>query len=403
MMKVFKTTGFTAVALTTLLLLSNGTQAQTTGPRWIGAWGASPSGTLGSASYQGFTVRQTVHPSISGNQYRVRLSNDASAQPITIGPVLASMSGTTPGSINAGVSLPVLFGGQSTITIPANGSVLSDPVPGYVFAQSDFTVGFYVAAESVGPTDHTYGQSTVYVAQGNQVASPQLTGAVSITARPILAELDILQPAAAGTIVTLGDSITDGYGSTVDANHRWPDTLATRLQQNTAVPLLGVVNAGIGGNQLTRDGFGASALARLARDVLAVPNLRYVTVLIGINDIGFSASLQIPLQASDLIQGYKQIIAKMHERNVKVLIGTVMPVGGSAAFSPFEETIRAQVNTWIRAGQGFDGVLDFDAVVRNPSAPGQLLSGYDSGDHVHPNDAGYAAMANAIDLSLFAQ
>ena len=390
------------LALSAVFCTTRGVHAQAASPNWVGTWGASPSSTT-QTMYQGMTIRQTIHTTVGGTQYRIRLSNDLSSAPVTIGPVLASVPGSSPGSINTQFGDPVLFGGSSTVTIPAHGSVVSDTVLGTIFSENDFTISFYVVAETTGLTQHDTALATGFYALGNQVTSPTLTNPQTITQRLVLAGIDFLQPGnAAATLVTLGDSITDGFQSTPDTNHRWPDFLALRILPSTLAVRPGVVNAGVSTNELLHDDVNPGALSRLSRDVFAVPNLRYICVLIGINDIGlsFNQFFQRPLAASDLIQGYKQIIDKAHELNVKVIMGTITPVGGSTAFSPAEEVIRKQVNAWIRTGQGFDGVVDFDAVLSDPSVPSQLLAGYSSSDFIHPNDAGYKAMANAFNLSL---
>jgi len=370
---------------------------------WIGAWGASPSGTTKTESFVGETVRQIIHLNGGGRAVRLRLGNALSGDRLILGGVRIARPGTAPGTIAPETDQPVTVAGRPIIAVPPYATVLSDPVRLPVDSGTDLSVSLFVAA-SRGPTTHELGSDTALVAPGDQTRSVSLDGATTRDTRIVLSGVDVETVAAAGTppagtIVALGDSITDGLRSTTDLDRRWPDVLAHRLRIAPGLGSLGVVNAGISGNRLLRDTNGPNGLSRLPRDVLALPSLRVICVLEGINDIGGGATSSDPalrVTAADIVAAYGQIIAQGHERGAKVLIGTLTPFSGAG----IAEQVRSQVNAWIRAKDGFEGVLDFDAAIRDPRKPTQLLARYDSGDHIHPNDDGYAAMADAVDLDL---
>jgi lysophospholipase L1-like esterase len=301
--------------------------------------------------------------------------------------------------------------------------VLSDPVDLDVPALSDLAVSLYLPGTVQATTIHGSAFQTNYVSlAGDFTGAATLPTQRTITSWPFLTEVDVSAPGA-GAIVALGDSITDGAVTTVDANRRWPDLLSLRLQttrdQATSPALralnsrLGVVNRGIGGNRLLRDPgeqplFGRAALARFDRDVLATAGVRHLIVLIGINDIGHPGTGTIPVSeavtAQDLIAGYRQLIARAHTKGIPVYGATLTPFEGTIFpnyYSPEKEAVRQAVNNWIRSSDEFDGVIDFDRAVRDPAHPTRMLPAYDSGDHLHPNDLGMQAMANAIPLDLF--
>ena len=254
-------------------------------------------------------------------------------------------------------------------------------------------------------TLHLTGQQTAYVGAGDQTAASTLAPTFTTTARFLLSGVDALQGGLAATCAAFGDSITDGYRSTVDANHRWPDYLAQRLQGSGVLSGLAVANEGISGNRVLADGYGPNALSRFDRDVLSRPGVRFVTLLEGINDIGFPSqfgpSAGPEPTADQVIAGYRQLIARAHERGVLVFGGTLTPYQGASYYASAGEAIREALNAFIRSSGEFDGVIDFDAAVRDPSNPLRFLPAYDSGDHLHPSDAGYRQMADSVDLSLF--
>jgi lysophospholipase L1-like esterase len=285
--------------------------------------------------------------------------------------------------------------------------VISDPVDLAVPRLADVAVSLYVPDEAGMPTAHAIGLHTAYIARGNAVGAATLGATETTTTYPWLYSVDVSAPSDAGVIVTFGDSITDGYATTVDKDQAWPTLLAARHASSSATEQLGDVNAGIAGNRVLRTGVGASALARFDRDVVTRAGVRWMTLLEGINDITFTAIPGVPrteaVSADDLIWGYRQIIDRAHVYGIKVMGATIMPVQGVATYTEEGEAIRQAVNRWIRTSGAFDAVVDFDAVVRDPHKPSRIRPEFDPGDHVHPYDAGNAAMAAAIDVSVFAR
>jgi lysophospholipase L1-like esterase len=251
---------------------------------------------------------------------------------------------------------------------------------------------------------HSGANETNYVsAAGNHVGEPAFTNSTTVPSWFLLARVEAMAPANAAAIVTLGDSITDGTRSTSGTNSRWPDVLARRLQQNPTTKHLSVLNAAIAGNRVLSEAnaaFGINALARFDRDVLAQPGVRFVTVLEGINDIGMAGRAPSPT-AAELIAGHQQMIERAHVRGLKIIGATLTPFEGAAYYTPEGEAKRQAVNTWIRTSKAYDGVIDFDGVIRDPAQPTKFLPAFNSGDNLHPNDAGYKAMGEAVDLALF--
>ncbi|WP_081897578.1 SGNH/GDSL hydrolase family protein [Massilia sp. BSC265] len=377
---------------------------------WTGTWGTAPSGPPPEASLQTFTdqtLRLIVHTSTGGNRVRIRVSNEFGATPLTIG---AARIGLRAGGsdVAAGTDRALTFGGRAFVTIPPGAPALSDPVELNVPPLSDLAVSLYLPGTVQATTVHQLALQTNYVSlPGNFTAAPTLPVQRTIQVWPFLTEVDV--DTAGPTIVTLGDSITDGTRSTPDTNKRWPDWLARRLQTERDPVLginarFGVVNRGISGNRLLSNSpnplAGRSAQERFDRDVLATAGVRYLVVLIGINDIGNSSPTN-PVTAEDLIAGYRQLIHRAHAKGISVIGATLTPFEGAGYYSPEKEVIRQAVNNWIRNNDEFDAVIDFDRVTRDPARPTRFLPAYDSGDHLHPNDLGYQAMGNAVSLALF--
>ena len=378
--------------------------------RWTGTWGTAPAGPPPAANLQTFTdqtLRLIVHTSIGGNRVRIRVSNEMGTTPLTIGAARIGLRATG-SDVAPGTDRALTFSGNASITIPPGAPVLSDPVELNVPALGDLAVSLYLPGTVEANTIHNTGLQTNYVSlPGNFTAAATLPVQRTITAWPFLTEVDV--DSAGPAIVTLGDSITDGTRSTVDTNNRWPDWLARRLQ-TVRDPVagingrLGVVNRGISANRLLSNPVnllgGRSILERFDRDVLATAGVRYMTLLIGINDIGNSPNTA-PIPAADLIAGYRQVIARAHAKGIAVFGATLTPFEGAGYYSPEKEVVRQAVNNWIRSSDEFDGVIDFDQATRDPSHPTRFLPAYDSGDHLHPNDLGYQAMGNAVPLTLF--
>jgi len=377
---------------------------------WLGAWGAAPAGPPPDASLQTFTdqtLRLIVHTSIGGNRVRIRVSNEMGGTPLTIG---AARIGLRAGGsdVAAGTDRALTFGGRSFVTIPPGAPAVSDPVELNVPPLSDLAVSLYLPGTVQATTVHQLALQTNYVSlPGNFTAAPTLPVQRTIGVWPFLTEVDV--DSTGPTIVTLGDSITDGTRSTPDTNKRWPDWLARRLQTERDPVLginarFGVVNRGISGNRLLGNSpntlAGRSAQERFDRDVLATAGVRYLVILIGINDIGNSSATS-PVSAEDLIAGYRQLILRARAKGIGVIGATLTPFEGAGYYSAEKEVVRQAVNNWIRNNDEFDAVIDFDRATRDPAHPTRILPAYDSGDHLHPNDLGYQAMGNAVPLSLF--
>jgi lysophospholipase L1-like esterase len=360
--------------------------------------------------FSGQTLREIVHTSIGGGTVRVRLSNVFGKQGVEIGAVHLAVRGKD-AEIASGTDRTLTFSGRPSVTIPPNAMILSDPVKLAVQPASDLAVSIYLPNRALGGGVHYAAEQTSYIGPGDQAAAPAISQPQPVTSWIFLAGVDVQASESAGAVVAFGDSITDGARSTLDANHRWPDILAARLRARKGREL-GVVDAGIGGNRILHDAqsnvrFGVNALARFDRDVLEQPGVKYVVVLEGINDLGHagsSAPLSETVTADDLIAALRQLIARSHERGVKIFGATLTPFEGTVFngyFSPEKEAKRKALNQWLRTAKEFDGVIDFDKAVSDPAHPDRVLPAYDSGDHLHPGDAGYKAMADSVDLTLF--
>ncbi len=378
---------------------------------WRPGWASAqmvPEGdnALPAGTYRDATLRQIVRTTIGGAKLRVRLSNAFGTAPLTLAAASVARAPDNRGHAVDPASLrPLLFDGARTVTIPAGADMLSDPVemaqPLPAFA--DLAVSLHYRADPSVQTGHPGSRATSHIAPGNQVDAPALANARTAERWFQITGVEMLTCTATPVIAILGDSITDGRGSTTDGNDRWPDVLAGRLGGRVAV-----LNQGIGGNRLLLDGLGPNALARLDRDVLALPGVTHLIVLEGINDIG-TATRDAPIGAADhaalvarMTGAYRQIVERARAHGIKVIGATIMPFMGFDYYHPDaqSEADRQAVNSWIRAPGQFDGVIDFDAVTRDPTQPDRLLPAYDSGDHIHPNPAGYKAMGEAVPLDL---
>jgi lysophospholipase L1-like esterase len=393
--------------------------------RWVGAWSASPQPptalTANGISQRGFadqTLRLIVHPHAGGSWLRLRLSNTFGDRTVTFGRVEVGQR-QSGAALVAGSNHLVTFGGRRSVMIPVGAEALSDLVPLQVRAEQDLAVSLFVPGQTGPATWHWDARQTNYISTAGDHADDVggAAFATTVTSWFFLDDVDVRPAPTMGAVVTLGDSITDGAASTIDANHRWPDFLARRLLSLPPSRQESVLNQGISGNRVLHDSpcFGVNALARLDRDVLAQTGVRQVILLEGINDIGFSnvtASHSPPgisfqcftpntnVTAAQIIAGYQQIIAQVHAKGLKIIGGTLTPFKGAFYYSAAGEAKRQAVNHWIRTSGAFDGVIDFDRAVRDPADPLMFLPKYDSGDHLHPSDAGYEAMANAVNLHL---
>ncbi len=375
---------------------------------WVGTWAAAPfSGdpwhhvpTLVDS-----TLRQIVHTSVAGRALRVHFTNEFGTEPLRIDAasvaISAGDSAIQPGSIRS-----LTFGGRPSITIPPGAQALSDSVDLSTPNFADLVVSLFLPLQRISNVSgHSGAQQTNYIQSGNEVGAPRLSAPTTTPSWFFLKGVDVLPvvPQSAA-VVAFGDSITDGAHATENENHRWPDYLAVRLHNNPATANLSVLNQGIGGNCVLITCTGPNALARFDRDVIAQAGVRYVIVLESINDIGSLHNVNQPdyhLTAEDLEQGLGQLVARAHEHGIKVFGATITPYQGAGYFTEKGEQIREAVNTWILTSGVFDGTVDFDKATRDPNHPLVFASQYDSGDHLHPKDAGYSAMADSIDLSLF--
>ncbi len=418
-----------------LLILPTRNSAQ---DNWIGTWAAAPQAAFRGRvqTFQNQTIRLIIHSSVSGKKVRIKISNTFGDQPLRIGAAHIAHR-TSDADIDPASDRALKFHGCSSVTISVRSMAVSDPVDLDVPALSDLAISLFFPETTAVTTSHILAKQTNYVSAetGDATSQTKFPVAKAITSWPFLTGVDVAASARSAAIVAFGSSLTDGDGSTKDANRRWPDVLAERLQNAGAEAAeLGVLNEGIIGNRLLSDtqsprqaggppplgpvyeqlgpGLGQSGVARFDRDVLAQAGVKYVILALGVNDMLFPGSF-IPqnetVTAKDLIAGNRQLIARAQKKGVRV-IGTTIPPFEHAVFqNPFydrfysleNEKIRQEVNAWIRTGGEFDGVIDFDQAVRDPEHPTQILPAFDSEDHLHVNNDGNVAQGNAIPLSLF--
>jgi lysophospholipase L1-like esterase len=422
-------------ACSLLLATSLVAAPQPGGDHWIGTWAASAqhwsAGRL--QSFHNQTVRLIVHASAGGPKARIRISNTYGDQPLHVDAVHIARR-TTGADIDSSSDRAVTFGGQKSVAVAPRSIAVSDPVEIEVPPLSDLAVSLFFRDTVMATTSHSLAKQTNYVSpeEGDSTAEAKFTVARTMFSWPFLTGVDVAAPAAAFSIVAFGSSLTDGDGTTRDANKRYPDVLAERLQKcaRRDAPI-GVLNEGIIGNRLLRDAnsprqkggpfgpvfedlsgvIGESGLARFDRDVLQQPGVRYVILGLGINDILFPGTFtpaSDAVSAKDVIAGDRELIRRAHKQGVRAIIGTLPPCEGAVFAGPTihfctpeNDRVREEVNAWIRTTGEFDGMIDFDAAVRDPNHPSRILPEYDSGDHLHPNDAGNVASGNAVPLALF--
>jgi len=375
------------------------------GDSWVTTWSASPQvagrETLAGVGFDGQTIREIIFTSVGGDPIRLELTNLYGTAPLRVGRVTVAVAG--PGAaVRPGTIHPVIFGGSASFRIPAGTQILSDPVAMRVQSLQDLAVSIYLQGRTGAATGHTWAQEVNWVSTPGDHTAEEGAGAFVVRTRSwyYVSDLLVRSPGAAGTVVALGDSITDGVGSTVGADARWPNDLARRLDALGGPPLA-VADEGIGGNRVLTGAAccGVSAEARFERDALDQPGVRDIIMLEGINDIGFTARLPDPrahISAAQIIAGYQRLIGQAHARGLKIFGATLLPFQGAGSYTAAAEATREAVNTWIRTSGAFDGVIDFDAAMRDPADPLRLNPAYDSGDHLHPNDAGYQAMADVV-------
>jgi lysophospholipase L1-like esterase len=357
---------------------------------WVGTWGCAlqltearnlPPAVPGLANH---TLRQIVHTSIGGKRIRLRFSNEFGSEPVEMKAVSLTLSGSD-------TARAIAFHGESSVVIPAGKAIVSDELDYDLAPLTDYalTIAFGNMSNTV-VTGHPGSRSTSYLTTGG---APQ-----TFAHWYIFTGIDVVADASASAVVILGDSITDGRGSDTDGNNRWTDNLARRLPDDAATRNVGVLNEGLGGNAVLSGGLGPPALTRVDRDLLGQSSARWLIVMEGVNDIGVARSESI---AGDLIAAYQRMIDTAHAHHILAYGVTVLPFGKSMYDSPAHEAARQAVNAWIRTSGKFDAVIDGDAALRDPATPNILLAAYDSGDHLHPDVAGYQKMAEIIDLKLF--
>ena len=382
---------------------------------WVATWGTAESllrpqppatppaqPAPGTTGFKNQTVRMIVRTSIGGEHLRIKVENAFGSAPVTIGAAHIALRAKD-SAIVAGSDRALTFSGKPGCMLSPGVQRISDPVDLKVPALTDLAVSLYFPGETGPPTNHATGLHTTYISrEGDSTGQSSLSDAATSEAYYYLAAVDVEAPADAAAIVTFGDSITDGTRSTPNTNHSWPALLAARLAHDKKTQMIGVSNMGISGNRVLYDGSGASALARIDRDVLSQSGVKWLMLLEGINDIGRvgTSSPEAPT-ADDLIAAYRQIIEIAHTHGIKVIGCTLTPYEGAGYSREPGEAVRAAVNTFIRTGGAFDAVVDFEAATRDSANPRQIRASFDPGDHLHPNDAGYQAMADAVDLSIF--
>ena len=416
-------------ALLLLTLCAMTTRAQSTrnasGDNWVATWATAqqlllapvPGGSKDHErsklpdSLQDETIRMIIHTSIGGTRLRVHLSNAFGATPVTLGAIHIANRNGQGSQIVADSDRTITFNGKGSISIQPGVIVVSDPVDLDIRPEADLAVSLFLPKATGAPTNHLLGLHKAFISKGDTTSQAVMPEPVETTTAYLwLAGVDV-STASPGpfSVVALGDSITDGYATTMDANRAWPALLAKRLASVGPQPGIAVVNQGISGNQVLRDGAGVSALARFDRDVLSQAGVKWMILLEGINDINLHTrvSPQVPLPTSDdltsddLIGAYVQLIERAHTHGIKVVGATITPEEGVWIASKRGEEVRQAVNKWIRTSGRFDAVVDFDAAIRDQNHPEKMRTEFDSGDHIHPNDEGNQAMANAFDPSLF--
>jgi len=346
-----------------------------------------------------------VRTSVGGDSLRLTLSNARGVDNVRIGAVHVALRERGSATV-MGTDRSVTFGGDASFSIEPGALVVSDPVALSVPPLTELAISLYLPNRTDGVTTHEFALNTTYVVAGNAADAAALPNATSNLTYFWLTGIEVLAQSEVAAVVAFGDSITDGVTTTPDAHRAWPALLAAKLQSDPATSRWAVINAGISGNRVRRDVIGRSAGGRFDRDVLARAGVEWLVLFEGINDITFSALPDVPADqrttADELIESLSQLVDRAHARGIKVMGGTLMPMSGLWLYNAETDAMRQRVNEWIRTSGKLDAVADFDAATRDPNQPARLLPAFDSGDHIHPNDAGNAAMADAIDTAIFA-
>lgn len=400
---------FLSVAVACALAFSNGFAALAEN-QWVATWVSAqqltePDNMPPEPGLAGTTLRQIVQPTLAGSRLRVMVSNQYGEKPVVIAG--ARIARSTGGSaIDRATDQRLTFNGRNGVTILPGTAMLSDDVAFAVTPFENLTVSTHVVDVPANLTGHPGSRTTSFIQPGEALSATEFAQPRQTDHWYLIASIDVLTDPAASAIVVIGDSITDGRGSTTNQNDRWPNLLARRLHADPATSNIAVLNQGAGGGRVLRDGLGDSALRRFDRDVIAVPGVKWLIIFNGVNDLGTAVGARAngapAASAEDLIAAYRQMIVRAHSHGIRVIGATIMPFEGfTAYFTPESEADRQSINSWIRDSGEFDGVIDFDAIARDPARPSRLSAEVDGGDHLHPSAAGYQIMADAIALALF--
>jgi len=393
----------------------SGAQAAANAEVWVASWGTSqqvpePQNALSTEDLRDATVRQIFHLSVGGRALRLHLSNAFGTEALHFTSVhVARPLSSSSSAIDVASDRPLTFAGITDVEVPPGAEFLSDPLDFPVAPLSDLAVTFHLDAPPARQTGHPGSRATSYYVHGDFVSAANLIEPKHVNHWYQVAGIDVQTGPGGAAIAVIGDSITDGHGATTNGNDRWTDVLARRLQDSPSTRNIGVSNQGIGGNHLLTDGLGPNVLSRFDRDALAPAGVQWVIVFEGVNDLGGLARLDEVTAAEHaslvrrVVAAYQQVIARAHAHGLRVYGATITPYVGSTYYhpGPMSEADRQAVNQWIRTAGHFDALIDFDAVVRDPQHPDQLLPIYDCGDHLHPSPAGFKAMGDAVLLDLF--
>jgi lysophospholipase L1-like esterase len=399
-----------SVMLASCILLSSwslfGQSKSDSTRKWVGTWSTAPqlveTGNLPpSPGLTNNSLRQIVRVSIGGNTLRVRFSNEFSTSAVALKSVQIAVS-TGGNTINVSTNKELKFNGGSEVTMNAGGAVTSDPIAFNLTPRMDVAITIYFGQTSATVTGHPGSRTTSYILAGNTTTTTDFTGAVTTDHWYNINAIDVLAPSTAACVAILGNSITDGRGSTTNMQNRWPDVFSEALLKDSSTQYVGVLNQGIGGNSVLSGGLGPTGVSRYDRDILNQSGVRWAIVFEGVNDIGgVSSANAATTTANNLIFAYKQMIAKAHAKNIRIYGGTIMPFKGNSYFNQYSEVCRNTVNQWIRTRGNYDGCIDFDKVMRSPLDTTRLVSSYQN-DGLHPDAAGHKTMGESIDLNLFA-
>ena len=372
------------------------------GTKWVGTWSTAPQlvepgNNPPSPGLSNNTLRQIVHVSLGGDSLQMRFSNEFSTSPVTMNSVHIAVSAGS-GTIDTTTDREIFFNGNPDVTMYPGAAAISDPFQFDLQPLSDIVITIYFGNTSPDVTGHPGSRTTSYILTGNEVSRENFSGAVTTDHWYIINTINVMAPDSAYAVAILGNSITDGRGSGTNKQNRWPDELANRLQENPETQQVAVLNEGIGGNAVLSGGLGPTALSRFQRDVLDQSGVRWLIILEGINDIGGSFGTGV---GNNLINAFTQMINTAHANGIFVYGATLLPMKGSSYYTTQHEAEREIVNEWIRTSSLLDGVIDLDMALRDPADTLSFLPIYDSGDHLHPSEAGHHMMAEAVDLNLF--